>query len=253
MPIGIRLIVLILSGILFSCGGKKQEPLVDQDVDTVIMDVDTVGIPEYGEEPANDAEIFEYRSESLRNYELYIIYPFQDAVQFVMVQNGEARLLMLDEDRELEEGQALSDETFAAIKFFQESDRDGISTFEEIELSNQASANFTFRHSQTKRTQTIGSGYRFTSGNSSGDLSLTQLGDAYKFSINTTTGEHICEIESTLRIKGNIGYFEGQPYDSTCKLVFFFTDKKVQILQISSNPDCGCGANASLNQTFTLK
>lgn len=215
------------------------------------MDVDTVGIPEYGEAPASAAEIFEYRSESLKNYELYIIYPYQEAIRFVLVQNGVARLLTLHEEREIPEGQALNDNEFTAIKFFQEAESDGITTFGEVELTNRADATFTFRHSQTKRALTIGTAYSYTTGSGSGDLSLTQKGDAYAFSISTTTGEHICELESTVRIKGNIGYFEGQPYDTTCKLIFFFTDNKVQTLQVSSNPDCGCGANASLNAYFT--
>lgn len=252
MPAGIRIILLFLTGVSFACGKKKQEePAVDQAPDTVVMDVDTVGIPEYGEEPANAAEIFEYRSESLKNYELYIIYPFGEAVQFVIVQNGEARLLALNEDRTVEEGQALDDNEFTAIKFFRETEREGISTFGEVELTSRAEANFLFSHSQTKRALTIGTSYTYASGNGSGDLSITPAADAYKFMIHTSSGEHMCELEGLVRVKGNIGYFEGQPYDATCKLIFFFTDHKVQTLQISSNPDCGCGANESLNAVFT--
>lgn len=232
-----------------ACGEKKSEPSASPD--TVEADSLSITPSDTIEEAYAAAEIFEYRSEALKNYELYAIYPFEDAAQFVVVRNGEARLLALNEERELEEGQALDDEEFNAVKFLQQAEGNGIITFEQLELTNKAEANFSFNHSFTKRALTIGSAYNYTAGNGSGGLTLSQTGENYTFAVNTNSGEYMCELEGSVLVKGNIGYFQGQPYDATCKLIFFFTDKKVQLLQISSNPDCGCGANASLNATFT--
>lgn len=239
--------------LLISCGGKKLESPVDQTADTVIIDIDTVGVPEYGEEPAYAAEIFEYRSESLKNYQLYAIYLFQDAPQFIVVRNDEARLLTLDEDRKAEEGQAVDDEEFTTAKFLEEAEAEGITTFGQIELTTRADLDVVFNRSHTKRALTIGSIYSYTGENGSGELKLIASGDAYDFSVNTNAGDHICEVTGAIRIKGNIGYFQGQPYDLTCKLIFLFTDKTVELLSVSSNSDCGCGANASLNHQFIIK
>lgn len=239
--------------LLISCGGKKQENSVDQPADTAIMDVDTIGIPEYGEEPAYAAEIFEYRSETLKNYQLYAIYPFQDVAQFIAVRNGEARLLTLDEEKQVEEGQALDDEEFTAVKFLEEAEAEGITTFGQLELTTRADLNIVFNHSFTKRALTIASTYGYSGEAGSGELKLSPSGDEYTFTVNTTAGEHICELEGRIRVKGNIGYFQGQPFDVTCKLIFLFTEDSVEILSVSSNADCGCGANASLNHQFTQK
>lgn len=238
---------------LISCGEKKQENSTDQTADTVILDVDTVGIPEYGAEPAYAAEIFEYRSETLKNYQLYAIYLFQDAPQFIVVRNDEARLLQLDESREVEEGQALEDEEFTAAKFLEEAEAEGITTFNQIELTTRADVNVVFNHSQTKRALTIGSAYAYAGEIGSGELKLTQTSDGYSFSVNTTAGDHICELEGSIRVRGNIGYYQGLPYEATCKLIFLFTNDSVEILSVSSNSECGCGANASLNHQFAKK
>lgn len=251
--LGIRLVLLPLIIIGFSCGGKKAESTTEQSADTVIIDVDTVGIPEYGEEPAYAAEIFEYRSETLKNYQLYAVYPFQDAPQFLMVRNDEARLLAFNEDEEVEEGQALDDEEFASAKFLQELETEGIITFGQIELTTRADLHAEFNQSQTKRALTIGSTYGYSGEIGSGDLSLQQTADGYKFSVSLSAGDHICELQGNMRVKGNIGYFQGEPYDTTCKLIFLFTNDSVEILSVTSNSACGCGANASLNHTFTKR
>lgn len=252
IPAGIRLVLLFVLVINFSCGEKKQNNTTnDQIQDTV--GIDSVSNPIPDEEPAYAAEIFEYRSESLKNYQLYAIYLFQDAPQFVIVRNDEARLLVLNEDREVEEGQALDDEEFIAAKFLEETETEGITTFGQIELTTRADLNITFNHSQIKRALTIGGQYSDTSGDGSGYFALAPHGDEYIIAIGTNKGDHVCELESRVRIKGNIAYFQGKLSAENCKLIFFFTDRKVQVLQVSSNSDCGCGAKASLNHQFVMK
>ena len=236
---------------LISCGEKKRENTADQISDTVEVDLsDTTGLDQ---EFAYAAEIFEYRSETLRNYQLYAVYPYQDAAQFLVVRNDEARLLTLNEEKEAEEGQALDDEEFVAAKFLQELETDGITTFGQVELTTRADLNVTFNHSQTKRSLTIGPVYDFTSETGSGELNILPAGDAYRFTVSTSEGDHVCELEGMIRVKGNIGYFQGEPYDATCKLIFFFTERSMEILPVSSNSDCGCGANASLAAIFTSR
>lgn len=236
---------------LISCGEKKRENTVDQIPDTVAIDLsDTAALEQ---EFAYAAEIFEYRSETLKNYQLYAIYPYQDAPQFLVVRNDEARLLALNEDKEAEEGQALDDEEFVAAKFLEETEAEGITTFGQIELTTRADLNVVFNHSQTKRSLTIGSVYRYTSETGSGELNLLPAGDAYRFTISTSEGDHICELEGSVRIKGNIGYFQGEPYDMTCKLIFYFSDKTVVVLSVTPDSSCGCGAKASLNHQFIMK
>lgn len=235
---------------LISCGAKKQESSAEQ---TEVAEIDSVSNPAPDQEPATAVEIFEYRSEVFRNYQLYAVYPYQDAPQFIIVRSDEARLLVLNEEREVEEGQALDDEEFTAAKFLEEYEADGVTTFGQIELTTRADVNIVFNHSQTKRSLTIGSSYGYSGENGSGDLALQQSGDTYALSVSLTAGEHICELEGTMRIKGNIGYFQGDPFETTCKLIFLFTDDSVEIISVTSNSACGCGANASLNHQFTKK
>ncbi len=244
---GVRLILIFLLVTGFSCGVKKSESskyIVDEDT----VSADTLVNQEY----ANAAEIFEYRSEVLKNYQVYAVYPFQDAPQFIVVRNDKARLLILDEDREAEEGQALNDEEFVAIKFLEESGGNGITTFGQIELTTRADLNITFNHSQTKRSLFIGEHYAYTNGNDSGVFALAPQGDEYIAAIESGKGDRFCELESTIRIKGNIAYFQAKLL-AKCKLIFFFTDRKVQVLQVSSNSDCACEVNASLNQEFSMR
>jgi hypothetical protein len=68
--------------------------------------------------------------------------------------------------------------------------------------------------------------------------------------IDTNVGNDICELEGAIQVKGNVGYYKGKLYAENCRLVFLFTDKKVQVLQAGSNSECGCGVNASLNHQF---
>ena len=75
--------------------------------------------------------------------------------------------------------------------------------------------------------------------------------------MNTTAGEpnyHICELEGVLRIKGNLGYYQDEPFEqTTCKLIFLFTETSVEVFMTTSNSDCGCGANATLDGLFKVK
>jgi hypothetical protein len=249
---GIRLMLLLLLVVSFSCGGKKS---ASTDAERIVVEdtsqVDTTAIS--NQEYSNAVEIFEYRSEALKNYQIYAVYPFQDAPQFIVVRNDMARLLILDEDSEAEEGQALKDEEFVAVKFLEELGGDGITTFGQIELTTRNDLNVIFNQSQTKRSLTIGEQYAYTNTNDSGSFTLVPQGDEYSVAIQSGTGDHFCELESTVRIKGNLAYFQGKQSTAHCKLIFFFTDKKVQVLQISSNSDCACAAKGSLNQEFSMR
>mgnify|MGYP000606067540 CR=1 FL=1 len=103
----IRACIALLLGIfLFACGGKQQESDTATD-NSVQVDSTTAADTILQQAYAPVSEIFEYRSESLSNYELYGVYPYQDAPVFVVVRNGKARLLKLDEEREVEEGQGV--------------------------------------------------------------------------------------------------------------------------------------------------
>jgi hypothetical protein len=239
---GIRLILLFLVAIIVSCGEKKPESTDNRVADTVVIDTMTSD-----QEQSYAAEIFEYRSETLKNCQLYAIHPLQDVTQFLMVKNDEARLLTFDDDVKVKEGRGLTDDEFKTLKLFNDPQGKGIM------IANSAGTNFIFRQSQTKRSLTIEEQYAYTESNDSGNFALAQDGDAYFVAINVNAGDHFCELEGRIRIQGNIAYFRGKLYAEKCKLIFFFTDKKVQSIQISSNTDCGCGANASLNHQFTLK
>lgn len=243
---GFRLSLLVLL-INFSCGEKKQEHPADQPEDSVTIASAAIT---FDQESAYDPEIFEYRSTSLKDYQLYAIYLFQDAPQFIMVKNDEARLLKLNEEKEIEEGQALDDEEFVEAKFLQETEADGMTTFEQIELTTRADLNVVFNHSQTKRSLTIGSEYGYVGEDISGKLRFEQAGEVYNFSVSIDDEGH-CKLKGPVRIKGNIGYFQGQPTGTACKLIFFFTEKIVRIFSIPST--CGCGKQVSLNNKFFWK
>lgn len=248
----IRACIALLLGIfLFACGGKQQGSDTATD-NSVQVDSTTAADTILQQVYAPVSEIFEYRSESLSNYELYGVYPYQDAPVFVAVRNGKARLLKLDEEREVEEGQALDDEEFVAAKFLEEATADGITTFGQIELTTRADVNVVFNHAFVKRSLTLGDRYSFTSTDGSGLFILSPNGDQHKVVISITAGSHTCDVEGNIHIKGNVGYLQGNA-DEHCKLFFYFTDKQVQSLQISGNSECDCGANTSLNQIFGMK
>lgn len=243
-------IALSLVIVLFACDGKRQVTSATDNSVQVDSTTATDTILQQAYAPAS--EIFEYRSESLSNYELYGVYPYEDAPVFVAVRNGKARLLTLNEEREAEEGQALDDEEFVAAKFLEEASADGITTFGQIELTTRADLNVVFNHAFVKRSLILGEQYGFASAEGSGSFILSPNGDQHKVVISITAGSHACEIQGFLHIKGNVGFLQGNA-DEHCKLFFYFTDKQVQSLQISSNSDCNCGANTSLNQAFAMK
>jgi hypothetical protein len=247
---GIRLLLLFLVVINFSCGGKKTERILD----SVATETVTVKI----QFPPPAGEIFEYRSQELLEYELYAIWLFGDQPQFVINRGGKVRLLPLDKFQTTAEGdQKLKDTEFATIKFTGQQEVDGTVIYDQLELMNQEGLKIVFNHSQTKRALQIGSTYGYSNEKESGELKLSTDSYGYNFDAITVVGTDTCKLDGAMRFKGNLGYFESQlygsedePYDARCKLVFFFMESKVEILPISSNADCGCGVNAALNQTF---
>jgi hypothetical protein len=246
---GIRLMLLVLLVINFSCGEKKTENILD----SLSYDSSNIETIKIQDKPVA-GEIFEYRSQELPGYELYAIWPFGSISQFLINKNGEAKLLQLDNFNITEDGdQIIKDSEFTAIKFKERGEVNDIITFSQLILTNQTKQKIVFNHSQTKRSLQIGSIYTYATEKESGELKLSVDGYSYNFDVTTIAGTDTCKLDGAILFKGNIGYFERDPYGTNCKLIFFFSDKTVEILSISSNSACGCGANASLNHQFTLK
>lgn len=246
--IGIRFMALFLL-LTFSCVERKTKDAaaaIEIPADSIKKD-----------ETSYAVEIFEYRAEALKGYVLYGIYPFEDQPEYIIVENDTARLLIVDPDPHPSEQYSAidsDDKDFDAIAFGEQKENEsGIKSFNSLSLLDAQGYPVIFSLAMTKRSQEIGIAYRYVSDEVLGELQLTQTGDLYTFSLTTSKDEHICDVKGSMRVKGNVGYFSGGAYGTTCKLIFFFTEKHTQSLQIASNPDCGCGASVSLNQIFVIK
>lgn len=247
---GARLTVLFLVGVMISCGVKKSEnPEYIVDEDTLGVDTTALSNQEY----PYAAEIVEYRSETSAGGELYAIYPFEDAPHFLFSFFGKANLLILNEEIEVDEGIAIEDDrNFSAIKLLEESEKDGIVSFGKIELVTNSGLENLFQQSFTKRSLMIGESYTCNTANAKGELSLSPGNDGYVFTLRVITGNQSSELKGLMRVKGNIGYFQGQPHDATCKLIFLLSNETVQLHAASSDVACGCNVNAFKQVDFSL-
>jgi hypothetical protein len=235
------LVIVVLS---VGCISRKRD---ETKLDEQVVTIDTSAITEEREYPSA-VEFIEYRSQLLNGYELYAIHPENDNPIFLVSRNGKVRLLVLNEEREVDEGIALEDEEFTAIKLLQE--RGTIGPFDEIVLVTRAGLEPSFTPSQTKRALTIAPLH--TTANSTGELTLGQPGDVFNFSV-TTADNPTCNTKGILAYKGNLGYYNGLPQGNTCKLVFVFGTEKTYVFVPSANTNCCNGKNSLSGEYFAKK
>lgn len=204
-------------------------------------------------------EFAAYRSEKLKDAELVAVYPFEDQPHFLIVRNNEARLLSIDNEQDVEGGVSIAyDSEVSALKLSAEREEDsGIIIFKKIDMITKSGEAVSFRPAVTKRSAAIGKKYVHQKGNATGDLEITLKGNELDFFVTTNTGDpdyHVCEVSGNMQFKGNLAYYQGEPFDDqTCKLIFLFIENSVQVITASGNQACGCGANAFLNHTFTKR
>jgi hypothetical protein len=204
-------------------------------------------------------EMAEYRSQSLRGYQLYAVYPREDAPVYLLINaEGKGRILSANAEKKAAEGTALVDDEFDAVVALEEKENPtGIHSFEKIKLVKKDGTPAEFMRVMVKRNLTFGEIYAYQHGEATGDVKISLKENAtMSFTAKANTGapdHHICELEGMMSYKANLAYYQGTPFDATCKVLFLFNDKTVDVFTVSGNADCGCGANVTLNGQYTKK
>jgi hypothetical protein len=206
-------------------------------------------------------EIITYFSQENSGLVITGIYPHEDVPVFLVSGReiiDNLHVLRMDTGKETSFGVALEgDENFKAIHMTDEAEKStGVNYFQTITLVNKQDKKIAFSEVAIKRAPfTPALKYAYDSdGGASGRIELTMVDPiTATFSSDISSGEpdnHICQGTGAISIRYNVGYHEGNNGEEACKLVFAFSDKKLQILQLSSNGVCGCGANASYDGEY---
>lgn len=239
-----------------ACGRKTAE---EQPSDTVSSaDTNTTVIKTQPPE-AHLAEMAEYRSPALKGYQLYAVYPFEDAPVYLLIDaGGKGRILSLNLDKQPLEGTALTDDEFTAVVALgQKENPSGIASFEKIKLVKKDGSAVEFMQVMVKRNLTFGDVYAYQQGEATGDLKLSLRENAtMSFAARASTGapdHHICELQGLMAYKANLAYYQDEPAGVTCKVLFLFNDQTVDVFTVSGNIDCGCAPNVTLNGQYMKK
>jgi hypothetical protein len=250
---------VILSATLLlalSCGGKKtteQPETSEATADSIAKDsAKAINHP-------LEIETAEYRSQSLKGYQLYAVYPFEDEPVYLLINaEGKGRILSVDSDKQVAAGEALADDEFTAIvPLEQKENPTGITAFEKIKLVKKDGTSAEFLHIMIKRALEFGEIYAYKNGEATGDIKISLKENAtMSFTAKANTGTpdyHICELEGVMSYRANLAYYQGEPVGVMCKVLFLFNGKTVDVFTASGNIDCGCGANATLNGQYQQK
>lgn len=245
---------LLLTAI--ACGKKATD---EQPSDTTsTADTNTAVIKEKPAE-AHLVEMAEYRSQAFKGYQLYAVYPFEDAPVYLLIDaGGKGRILSLNLDKQAPEGTALADDEFTAVVALEEKENpSGIASFEKIKLVKKDGSPAEFMQVMVKRSLTFGEVYAYQQGEATGDIKLSVKENAtMSFTARANTGapeHHICELQGLMSYKANLAYYQDEPAGITCKVLFLFNDQTVDVFTVSGNSDCGCAANVTLNGQYTKK
>jgi hypothetical protein len=250
---------VFLSAILLlaaACGGRKP---AEQPVDTTEVKVDSAAVDSVEAKQMHEIETAEYRSQSLKGYQLYAVYPFEEEPAYLLIDAaGRGRILAVDDDKQVAQGLALKDDEFTAIvPLEQKENPTGITSFEKIRLVKKDGSSAEFLHIMVKRALEFGEVYTYQHGEATGDIKISLKENAtMSFSARANTGNpdhHICELEGIMPYRANLAYYQAEPVGAMCKVLFLFNMKTVDVFTISGNIDCGCGANATLDGQYQQK
>lgn len=250
---------IILSAILLlaaACGGKKP---AEQTADTTALKVDSAAVDSVEANKIHEIETAEYRSQSLKGYQLYAVYPFEDEPVYLLIDAaGKGRILSMDDSKQAAEGLALADDEFAALVALDQKEHPtGITSFEKIRLIRKDGSSAEFMQIMVKRMLEFGEVYAYQHGEATGDVKLSVKENlTMSFSAKANTGKpdyHICELDGVMPYRANLAYYQGEPVGAMCKVLFLFNMKTVDVFTITGNVDCGCGANATLNGQYQQK
>ena len=239
-----------------ACGGNKT---TEQAADTTQLKVDSAAVDSVEANKIREIETAEYRSQSLKGYQLYAVYPFEDAPVYLLIDAaGKGRILSLDDSKQAAQGRALKDDEFTAIvPLEQKENPSGITSFEKIQLVRKDGTSAEFLHIMIKRALEFGEVYAYQHDEATGDVKISVKENlTMSFSAKANTGKpdfHICELHGTMSYRANLAYYQGEPVGAMCKVLFLFNQKTVDVFTVSGNVDCGCGANATLNGQYQQK
>jgi len=239
-----------------ACGGKKS---VEQSADTTKLEVDSAAIDSVEANQIHDIETAEYRSQSLKGYQLYAVYPFEDEPVYLLINaEGKGRILSMDDGKQAAEGLALVDDEFTALVALEQKENPtGITSFGKIKLIKKDGSSAEFLQIMVKRMLEFGEVYAYQQGEATGDVKLSvEENLTMSFSAKANTGKpdyHVCELEGVMPYRANLAYYQGEPVGAMCKVLFLFNMKTVDVFTVSGNVDCGCGANATLNGRYQQK
>ena len=250
---------ILLSAIMLlavACGGKKP---AEQPADTLAIKVDSAAVDSVEAKQIHEIETAEYRSQSLKGYQLYAVYPFEEEPVYLLINaEGKGRILSVDDSKQAAQGVALKDDEFTAVVSLEQKENpSGITSFGKIQLIKKDGTKAEFLRIMVKRMLEFGEVYAYQHGEATGDIKISVKENlTMSFSAKANTGKpdfHICELEGIMPYRANLAYYQAEPVGAMCKVLFLFNMKTVDVFTISGNIDCGCGANATLDGQYQQK
>ncbi len=205
-------------------------------------------------------ELLRYTSAAPDGDELYVAYPQGEALVYFLKNRKSARVLWEKEEEKIPSAVALMDHEFISVQPSQEVRAEsGILTYAQFTFVKKDKSTIEFHLAAPPHTLPDGNTYGYVNDHARAELELQYTSDStLNLQLHATTGDpnhFVCEIRGALSYKGNIAYFQSPEASgqNPCKLLLYFSHKKVQVIMTSVNTECGCGMNASPEGIFIRK